>query len=457
MFPYSLFILQGRDRPVRHSSDRRFPPLATHGIRGAHQAPRRQLSPPDLRPVTRGERIDLLDVLRGFALGGIVGVNYQVFSGLLFMSPAELSRLGVTSADQTTQFLIHLLLEQKFYSLFSLLFGIGFSILMRRAAERGSAFAPFFHRRLTVLLGIGFVHAILIWPGDILILYAVLGFVLLVFRDSSNRSVLRWGIGLLSSPILIYAGFLAVGMPDPMAMAAEGAGPSLLARMLAAFRQGSYPEVVAANATMYAGSWIRYLLSIRIPRVLGMFLIGVWLDRRNIFRDPEGNRALLVRAALWGAAIGLPANLAVALLREDQLALPASGRGLLHTTLSSVGVPALALAYAAAIGLAMLRPAWRSRWMVLAPMGRMALTQYLLQSVAGIAIFYGLGLGLFGRVRPVAVCGIALAVFAVQVVLSRIWMARFAFGPAEWVWRRLTYRGPVAFRRSPSKAAAGKV
>ena len=411
--------------------------------------------PTPLRPIAPSQRIDLLDVLRGFALGGIVVVNYQAISGLIFMSPEDLSSLGLTAADRTVQFLVHVLLEQKFYSLFSLLFGIGFSILMGRAAERGSAFAPFFHRRLTVLLGIGFVHAILIWPGDILILYAVLGFALLLFRDSSDRSVLGWGVGLLLSPIVVYSGFLAVGMPDPMAMAAERGGPSLLARALAAFREGSYPEVVAANALLYAGTWIRYLLSIRIPRVFGMFLIGVWLDRRGVFRDPEANRALLVRAVVWGVAIGLPANFAVAFLGEDQLALPASGPGLLQTTLSSIGVPALALAYAAALGLAMGRMARRSRWTLLAPTGRMALTNYLLQSVGGVGIFYGLGAGLFGRVRPVAVWGIAVAVFAVQVALSRIWMARFAYGPAEWIWRRLTYRGPVPLRRTAAGPAAG--
>ncbi len=412
--------------------------------------------PTPLRPVARSQRIDLLDVLRGFALGGIVVVNYQVFAGLVFMSPADLSSLGLTAADRAGQFLVHALLEQKFYSLFSLLFGIGFSILMGRAAERGSAFAPFFQRRLLVLLGIGFVHAILVWPGDILILYAVLGFALLLFRDSSDRSVLGWGVGLLLSPIVIYAGFLAIAMPDPMVLVA-GSGPSPLERALAAFAGGSYPEVVATNAFMYAGRWVLYLLSLRPPRVLGMFLIGVWLDRRDVFRDPDGNRRLLTRTVVWGGATGLPANVAVAWIGEGQAALPATGRGLLQTTLSAVGVPALALAYAAAIALVMLRPAGRSRWTALAPMGRMALTNYLLQSVAGMGIFYGLGMGLLGRVRPLAVCGIALVVFAVQVVLSRVWMARFAYGPAEWIWRRLTYRGPVPFRRAPAGPAAGGV
>ena len=404
-------------------------------------------------PLPRRERIDLLDVLRGFALGGIVVVNYGVLSGLLFMSPAELASLEFTAADRAAEFLVHVLLEQKFYSLFSLLFGIGFSILMGRATDRGSAFAPFFRRRLAVLLGIGFVHAILIWPGDILILYAVLGFVLLLFRGAPDRTVLRWGIALLLSPIAVYAVFLAARMPDPMAML-PGDGPSPLAAALAAFREGSYPEVVRANVFMYAGRWIQYVLSIRIPRVLGMFLLGIWLDRRDVFRDPNGNRALLVRTLAWGVLVGLPANLAVAWIGESQAALPASGRGLLHTTLSAVGVPALALAYASAIALAMRRSAGRSRWTVLAPMGRMALTQYLLQSVAGVAIFYGVGLGLYGRMRPLAVCGIALGVFAVQVILSRIWMARFAYGPAEWIWRRLTYRGPVSFRR-PAAPPAG--
>lgn len=406
-------------------------------------------TPSSLRPVQRRERIDLLDVLRGFALGGIVVVNYQVFAGLLFMDPAAVAALGMTAADRAIQFLIHLLLEQKFYSLFSLLFGIGFSIQMGRATDRGSAFAPFFRRRLAVLLGIGLLHAILIWPGDILVLYAVLGFVLLLFREASARTVLRWGIALLLSPIAIYGLFLAIRMPDPMASMA-GNGPSPLLRALTAFAEGSYPEVVATNAFMFVGRWIQYLLSIRIPRVLGMFLIGVWLDRRNVFRNPEENRALLVRTAVWGAAIGLPANAAVAWMGESQASLPASARGLLSMSLSAVGVPTLALAYASAIALAMRKMAGRSGWMVLAPMGRMALTQYLLQSVVAVAVFYGLGLGLLGRTRPLTATAIALLVFTVQLVLSRLWMARFAFGPAEWVWRRLTYAGPVAFRRRSS-------
>ena len=406
-------------------------------------------TPAPLRPVSRRERIEILDVLRGFSLGGIVVVNYQVFAGFIFMSPRDVAALGLTTTDHVTQFLIHTLFEQKFYSLFSLLFGIGFSILMGRAADRGAVFAPFFRRRLTVLLLIGLIHAILIWPGDILVLYSVLGFGLLLFRDTSNRTVLRWGVGLLLSPIAVYAVFLAVRLPDPM-VALAGSGPSPMARALAAFSDGSYPDVVATNAYMVVGRWILYFLSLRIPRVLGMFLLGVWLDRRDVFRDLEGNRGLLVRTAAWGAAIGLPANVAVALIGESQSALPASGRGLLQMALSTVGVPALALAYASAIALAMRDARGRSRWMAFAPAGRMALTQYLLQSVAGVAIFYGLGLGLLGHVRPLAVCAIALAVLATQLVLSRIWMRRYACGPAEWLWRRLTYRGPVALRRPTS-------
>lgn len=407
-------------------------------------------APTPLRPIRRSERIELLDVLRGFALGGIVIVNYQVFAGLLFMDPGALAALGMTTADRVTEFLIHLLLEQKFYSLFSLLFGIGFSIQMGRAADRGSAFAPFFRRRLAVLLGIGLLHAVLVWPGDILVLYSVLGFSLLLFRDASARTVLRWGVALLLSPIAIYALLLVLRVPDPMAVMA-GSGPSPLARALAVFSGGSYPEVVATNAFMYVGRWILYVVQLRIPRVLGMFLIGVWLDRRNVFRDPAGNRVLLARTALWGAVIGLSANAVVAWMGEGRPALPATGRGLLGLSLSAIGVPALALAYAAAIALAM-KATRKTGWMSLAPMGRMALTQYLLQSVAGVLVFYGLGLGLLGRTRPLTATAIAVLVFAGQVVLSRLWMARFAYGPAEWVWRRLTYAGPVPFLRRSSES-----
>ena len=366
-------------------------------------------------------------------------VNYQVFSGWLFVDLIGVEAAGGV-VDRATRFLIHALFEEKFYSLFSLLFGIGFSIFLRRSSQRGAAFAPLFRRRLALLMGFGFVHAILIWFGDILILYALLGFVLLAFRDRSDRTVLAWSAGLLASPILVFGLLLVGGVGDPFAGGDGRSIDALFERIVEVLREGSYADVVRTNAWFYAIGWARHLFTLRLPKVLGMFLIGVWLDRRDVFRDVEGNRALLMRAAGWGLAIGLPAT--VAAVAQGNIAWPASPRGFLQTALWTVGVPALTLAYASSIALLMRRPVWRRFWMTIAPLGRASLTNYLTQSVIGVALFYGIGFGLFQRLSRPAVFAIALAVYLIQVALSRLWMERFPYGPAEWLWRRLTY-GPA--------------
>jgi uncharacterized protein len=400
------------------------------------------------RPVSRAERIELLDVLRGFALLGILLANIEALSGFIFQLPETRTWSG---ADRVAVFVVDVLVHEKFYTIFSLLFGIGFSIIMRRTVERGAAFAPLFRRRLWVLLGIGLVHAILIWAGDILILYAVLGFVLLLFRDRSPRTILAWSAGLLASPIPIYLVFLLSGMPDPFTSPPRiGEGPDIAEMIFGALRSGGYDDVVRANALMYAGSWIRYFIFIRIPKVLGMFLLGVWLDRRGVFRDVEAHRRLLRRVVLIGFLAGIPANTAVAYLNERGAYLPFSPLGLLQTSIAVVGVPALALGYAATIALLFQRTEARRALLALAPAGRMALTTYLTQSVMGVILFYGIGFGLWQRLAPIPVYGIAFAVFATQLVVSRLWMEPFAYGPVEWLWRRLTYRRPLALRRVSS-------
>jgi uncharacterized protein len=402
----------------------------------------------ELRPVASAERIELLDVLRGFALGGIFVSNIQVLSGITFQGPA-----GWSDLDRWAVFLVHILIDEKFYSIFSLLFGIGFAVIMTRSAERGAAFAPLFRRRLAILLGIGLAHALLVWPGDILVLYAVLGFLLLPFRDRSPRTILAWSAALLVSPVAVYLGYLAIGMRDLSAPPATSGGDSILQLILGAFRAGDYLDVLQANLVMYVGRWMRYFVYLRVPKVLGMFLLGVWLVRSGIVGRVSAHRALLRRTAIAGLVMGIPVNVAMAWLLVRDVFLPASPLGLLQIATAAVGVPLLALGYAATIALLLERPGPRRAFLALAPAGRMALTTYLAQSVAGVVLFYGIGLGLFQRIAPLPVYGIALAIFALQLVASRAWMARFAYGPIEWLWRRLTYRRPLPLGRARSSAS----
>jgi uncharacterized protein len=408
---------------------------------------------PHPRPVSGTERIELLDVLRGFALLGILLANIEVFAGLIFQIPETRTWTG---ADRMAAFVVDVLVHEKFYSIFSLLFGIGFSIIMRRTVERGAVFAPLLRRRLGILLAIGLAHAVLIWAGDILVLYAVLGFVLLLFRERSPRTILAWSAGLLASPVPIYLMFLLLGMPDPFTSPPPpvGEGPDIAEMIFGAFRSGGYVDVVWANALMYAGRWIHYFIFIRFPKVLGMFLLGVWLDRRGLLRDVAAHRGLFRRVVLIGLLVGIPANTAVAYLNVRGAYLPFSPLGLVQTALAVVGVPALALGYAAAIALLFQRPEAGRALLVLAPAGRMALTTYLSQSVLGVVLFYGIGFGLWQRLAPMTVYGIAFAIYAAQLIVSRLWMKRFAYGPVEWLWRRLTYRRPLALALPRASVAA---
>jgi uncharacterized protein len=343
----------------------------------------------------------------------------------------------------------------KFYSLFSLLFGIGVAVQMERAAARGAAFAPRFRRRLTVLLAIGLLHALFLWSGDILTVYALLGFVLIPFLRLSDRAVLRWAVGLLALPVAAYLVMIAAAVPDPFAALEGGEGPSMLEQVGAAFLAGDYASMLWGNTVLLVGRWVDLFITLRFPRVLGMFLLGVWLARRGVFRHAAVHTATFRRWALAGLLVALPANLLLAFLLPRVAYLPASWPGLVEVTAYAVGVPLLCLGYVGALAL-LHRSA--AGWLIapFAAVGKMALTNYLAQSAVCVAIFYGVGLGLYGSTGLTTALLIALVVFAFQLALSAIWLERFHYGPVEWVWRQATYgrRFPLRRERAATPAIA---
>src|SRR5215216_6776717 len=158
------------------------------------------MSKSQISPISSQERIEILDVLRGLAVGGILIGNMQWFSGYGMMPPALAAQTPL--ADQITHFLVHFFVEGKFYSIFSFLFGFGFALQISRAEERGDTNASLFKRRLFWLLVIGLLHAWLLWAGDILSIYALMGFLLILFRKKTNASLLKWAIGLMIVPVV---------------------------------------------------------------------------------------------------------------------------------------------------------------------------------------------------------------------------------------------------------------
>lgn len=413
-------------------------------------------APGALAPALAGERIDAIDIVRGFALFGILAVNMAYFSHPIYTLLAGL-RTATTPLDRAVEFAIRFLAEGKFYPLFSLLFGLGLVLQMQRAEARGVAFVPLYLRRLAVLLLLGLAHAFLIWPGDILATYALLGFVLLLFRARAPKTLLIWAGVLLALPVL----FMALSVAALEASRATPGGAAEIERALAemaadyaaraaeasrVYATGTYSEITAQRARDLA--FFAPFQAFILPSVLAMFLLGLFAGRRGIAQSIPAHRPFLRRVRAWGLGLGLPLNLIYAVTSELSERTVPSPLELVATTSLAAGGPALSLGYAATLALLVQTPAWR-RWLApLAAAGRLALSNYLLQSLICTLIFYGYGLGLFGRVGAAAGLLLTVVLYLLQLSLSVWWLRRFQFGPAEWLWRSLTYGRRQPFRRT---------
>ena len=384
--------------------------------------------------------------MRGVALLGIFTMNLASFSGFIFMKPEELARLPTAAVDLPVALLVLWFGYGKFYSLFSLLFGIGFALQLESAARDGDQQLRRFRRRLLVLLAIGFVHLTFIWEGDILALYALIGFALIPLRRLSQRALILTTAVLLVLPVVEQALIvLSHGALDPGAPLLEIGKRWQTALGFPADAEPypvlKYASLAEAARFQLSGIWFRYadLLTTGRPfKVLAMFLLGLWVGRSGMLRDTEPWVPLLRRVRLVGFAVGVPAALVQALMeiRPDPQDSPWK---LLGSAGYALGVAPLALAYASHLALLWRRPVWRDRLAWAIPAGRMALTNYLTQTAIAIALFYGIGFGLMGETGPVTWPIIAVAVVALQAAASWWWLGRFPFGPMEWLWRTATY------------------
>lgn len=392
-------------------------------------------------PIPSALRLRALDGLRGFALLGILLANILYWSGWMFMSPAQQVALSGEGGRQLHGFLERLCLDGKFYTLFSLMFGVGCAMQLQRLRAAGHDGVRVYRRRMLVLLAIGWVHTLLVWDGDILVLYALLGLTLPWFARLPDRSLLAGAAVLVFVvPVAGQALFRAMEWnPGGWIMevsnrwfAAMGGNPAPDAGVRS-LQQAGWREQLAWSSTGTLFSWGLRLESWRIPKVLGIMVLGLWVGRRVASGDLLGDTRLLKRVLFAGLLVGVPASLVYA---------STDGAGQAHWS-SMIGTVPLALAYAAAFLLAWPHAQPLLGWF--ADAGRMPLTNYLAQSVVNGLVFFGVGLGLIGRLPFTAIYLYALALFLVQILCSRWWLARRAQGPVEALWRHLTY--PVASRQ----------
>ena len=422
---------------------------------------------PDLTTTAKGEatpgtphqgatRINSLDLIRGAAILGILPVNMTFFSG-----PAlEPGPMADTWQARWVDSLVLLLFQGKMVTLLAVLFGAGLALQANRAQAAGQRFAPYGRRRMLALFFIGLAHALLLSHLDILTSYAVAGFIALALVRVSDRFLRRVTIGLLIwcyGTLLVVALFLPLSTstntqdlsPQPaeeaVAEQTEELSPdeqrvvsaieNLFTREneIRVFRHGNFAQLIWHRAVYLGAAAIVFIL-VSGWYVVMCILLGVWLIRGRVFQQPELHRSDLRKWIRFGLCWGLLFHAA---------AIPAyhSNRdGLLYMCLLGFGALPLAVAYLGILAL------WAERQRLprlqdcLRAVGRLALSNYLLQSIICGFIFCGYGLGLYGRLDPLMTLGIVIALWALQLFLSPLWLNHFAIGPAEWLWRWIARR-----------------
>jgi uncharacterized protein len=401
-------------------------------------------------PTAAAERIVVLDVLRGFALYGVLIANaVPWFSGRAFMPRAELVA-QLDSIDRVFLFLLNVFVDGKAMTLLTFLFGLGFSMQLQRAEASGRSVLPVHFRRLAALGLIGAAHVLLIWWGDILFGYAIAGVGLVFFRRVRGWKLLAWAFGLALVPQIV-ASIPAVSRAMAPLAPEPADNTAFNAQVFAAITGNDLRVLTVMHvkqAYYHLGrSWVPYF-----PWLLGRFLLGYWVGTTRLIHDAEERLPFFRKLLAWGLGLGLAGSLVMAVRRminRNGVVLSENASFWLSIP-AELGTLLLAGAYLAAVVLLMRRPAWRRALMAFAPVGQMALTNYLLQSVLCTFIFYGWGLGLAGKVHAAHLLPITLVVFTIQALISRAWLARFRFGPAEWLWRSMTYGRIQPLRREPA-------
>jgi len=382
--------------------------------------------------LTPTPRSTLLDSLRGFALLGILLVNIEAMSMPITVTITYELQQFTGALDRAVSWVLLYLVDGKFILIFSFLFGYGFELQQAKAVREGVDFAARYKRRMFWLLGLGLVHGLLLFFGDILGTYAVLGFILLAFRDASDRVLLKAAVLLWIASVFCYAlAGLASAMLDPPT-------PDQIDDALRIHRQGPFLDLVLFRAQDLAAQYgIILLLG---AQLLGAFFVGLVAARCELLRNPVAERAFWMRILKVSLPIALLGNLAFPIVSSSLELSRDPVWAALGFAARDLFTPFGAAAYIAAFALLHVDANWQRRLAIFAPQGRMSLTVYVGQSLLCGFVLYHYGLGLYGDVGPAAGAALALFVYTLLAALARVWLRRHPVGPLEALQQRVVYR-----------------
>lgn len=390
-------------------------------------------------PVSTTERIEELDLIRGIALLGILVANMPMFAyPSLYVSMID-AGWWQNVWDQGALWGIYLFVEQKFFTIFSFLFGLGFMIFLQRASHKTDRPVRLYVRRLIFLLILGLIHTYLIWSGDILLPYAMIGFLLIFFYHKSAKATLAWAVGLLVASALFMSiqtfllnNFMAAWAPSISTI------ESLIQDSVHAYSQGTYMEMFIQRL-IDSDIGMGYHIFM-MPMILAMFLFGAYAGKKELFRNLNQHRTGIKKVWQWSFIIGV-AFLIVQVVLRTQVDAENSGYNMAHVIGVLISGPALCFFYITSLLLLLQRDIWQRMLSPFKAVGRMALTNYLMQSVVCTLIFYNYGFGLYGELGPALGVVLAIIIFSMQIIASNLWLNYFPYGPLEWIWRSFTYKG----------------
>ncbi|WP_010650054.1 DUF418 domain-containing protein [Oceanobacillus massiliensis] len=386
----------------------------------------------EMIPTRENKRLVWIDAARGFAIFGIFMVNIGAFSAPYFIQGGAADAWS-TPLDKVTQAFIDIFFQASFYTLFSILFGFGIQLLKDRLKERHVQAVPFLFRRLLVLIGFGLIHAFGIWHGDILLSYGLIGLLLLLFLNVRDDYLLIWGgillggsVGLLSLALFSARNYLG------------GYDAAAISQAMESYRSSNLVTIWMQNYQdwMYSNGGIGFLFL--ITTLLPLFLFGMYLARKGWLHEPEKHKSILLR--VWRLSL-----LAFILLKIGPYLF---GNPIWFSYIQdNIGGTASATFYIVSFALLAISKNGMKLIQPFAPVGRMALSNYLFQSAVSFILFYGIGFGLYGTIRPIEGIIIVLLLFIIQVLFSRWWFTKYRFGPMEWIWRSLTYNKVQPLRK----------
>ncbi len=397
-------------------------------------------------PAKPKQRIEVIDALRGFAVLGILLANVLSWSGIKFMPFSEIRLWPNFEVDLIVYKLIGIFVDTKFYTIFSLLFGIGFYLQFNKNRNNQHSFMKMYYKRLGYLMLFGLIH-MFFWSGDILFIYGVMGFVFVQFRNiKPNTLLIIAGISFVT-PLFIDVlmlqfspGFMVPG--ERLALHTYlDLGP---VEITEPFKNGTFWEVTLGNLHNVKWRYFDLLPSGRLFKILAFFILGFYMMANNYFTTKANSVKLMVVFLTIGLGLTLLSKQVTGSMGQ----YPSDWSDILYKLLFSFGQVNMAFAYISILTIAYKSDIGKKLMVGLKYVGRMSFTSYLSQTLFGIIIFYPYGFGLYATMTLWEVEILAIGIYFVQITFAMIWLKYYTFGPFEWLWRSVTYGEFLSMRKN---------